>query len=247
LLRSDDKKKRKRNADRRVLHSAPAGAAPPLRRGLAYRRSTAVLATGSFSSPWLSVRPGFLGRGLHGCCPASPVPVQYGTSRSGHSAGGHDARAARERGVWPPAGTALAPPSESTLPAGVRSLGEMVGYVIGVGTHVKDMVAIIMTGASQSDHTPYDARPPSACSEIEVGWRSVDVRFSPEGCRVGLPQSRQLRATNRFPHCGKTTAFFCQLGRCNVSDFARSSTLRAYIGRRMPLGAGKPALPTAKI
>ena len=94
-------KRRKRNADRRAFHSAPAGAAPPLRRGLAYRRSTTALTTESFSSPWLSLRPGFLGRGLRGRYPASPIPVQCCTTHSGHSAGGHDARAARERGVWP--------------------------------------------------------------------------------------------------------------------------------------------------
>jgi hypothetical protein len=79
-----------------------------LRSALVCRRSTAVLAQGSISSQGLSFRPGFLGRGLHGRYPPSPVPVQGSTSRPGHNAGRHDAQAARERTANPPAGTALA-------------------------------------------------------------------------------------------------------------------------------------------
>jgi hypothetical protein len=56
----------------------------------------------------LSARPGFLGRGLHGRYPPSPVPVQGCTSHPGHNAGRHDAQAARERTANPPAGTAFA-------------------------------------------------------------------------------------------------------------------------------------------
>ena len=64
---------------------------------------------GIIPSQRLSFRPGFLGRGLHGRYPPSPVPVQGCTSHPGHNAGRHDAQAARERPANPPAGTALAP------------------------------------------------------------------------------------------------------------------------------------------
>ena len=43
---------------------------------------------GVISSQRLSFRPGFLGRGLNGRYPPSPVPVQGCTSRPGHNAGG---------------------------------------------------------------------------------------------------------------------------------------------------------------
>ena len=43
---------------------------------------------GIIPSQRLSFRPGFLGRGLHGRYPPSPVPVQGCTSRPGHNAGG---------------------------------------------------------------------------------------------------------------------------------------------------------------
>ena len=64
---------------------------------------------GIIPSQRLSFRPGFLGRGLHGRYPPSPVPVQGCTSHPGHNAGRHDAQAAREQAANPPAGTALAP------------------------------------------------------------------------------------------------------------------------------------------
>jgi hypothetical protein len=64
---------------------------------------------GIIPSQRLSFRPGFLGLGLHGRYPPSPVPVQGCTSHPGHNAGRHDAQAAREQAANPPAGTALAP------------------------------------------------------------------------------------------------------------------------------------------
>jgi hypothetical protein len=64
---------------------------------------------GIIPSQRLSFRPGFLGRGLNGRYPPSPVPVQGSTSHPGHNAGRHDAQAAREQAANPPAGTALAP------------------------------------------------------------------------------------------------------------------------------------------
>src|ERR1700676_4520371 len=64
---------------------------------------------GIIPSQRLSFRPGFLGRGLNGRYPPSPVPVQGSTSHPGHNAGRHDTQAAREQAANPPAGTALAP------------------------------------------------------------------------------------------------------------------------------------------
>jgi hypothetical protein len=104
-------KEGRRNADRCVANvRALRGTARADRSALTCRRSTAALAQGSISSQRLSVRPGFQGRGLHGCYPPSPVPVQGSTSHPGHNAGRHDAQAAREQIANPPAGTAPAPP-----------------------------------------------------------------------------------------------------------------------------------------
>ena len=64
---------------------------------------------GIIPSQRLSFRPGFLGRGLNGRYPPSPVPVQGCTSHPGRNAARHDAQAAREQAANPPAGTALAP------------------------------------------------------------------------------------------------------------------------------------------
>jgi hypothetical protein len=64
---------------------------------------------GIIPSQRLGFRPGFLGLGLYGRYPPSPVPVQGSTSHPGRNAGRHDAQAAREQAANPPAGTALAP------------------------------------------------------------------------------------------------------------------------------------------
>jgi hypothetical protein len=109
-------KNRKQDADRRWSYPPHlTGAAPPSgaarlsasHHGSHQRES---------SSLRLSVRPGFLGRGLtqietidhalaqtraSGRYPPSPVPVQGSTPRPGRNAGGLDARAARERGGCP--------------------------------------------------------------------------------------------------------------------------------------------------
>ena len=53
----------------------------------ACRRSTAALTSGNISSRRLGFRPGFLGLGLNGRYPPSPVPVQGCTSHPGHNAG----------------------------------------------------------------------------------------------------------------------------------------------------------------
>src|SRR4029077_14678521 len=103
-------KRRKRNAGkRRVATAASCDAA----RALSERARLTAFHHGShlgeYFIPKVSFRPGFLGRGLHGRYPPSPVPVQGSTSHPGHNAGRHDAQAAREQAASPPAGTAPAP------------------------------------------------------------------------------------------------------------------------------------------
>jgi len=81
---------------------------------------------GIIPSQRLGFRPGFLGRGLNGRYPPSPVPVQGSTSHPGRNAGRHDAQAAREQAANPPASTAPAPP-HGLPPEGV--LGEQDGLI----------------------------------------------------------------------------------------------------------------------
>ncbi len=90
---------------------------------------------GIIPSQRLSFRPGFLGRGLNGRYPPSPVPVQGSTSHPGHNAGRHDAQAAREQTANPPAGTAPAPPF-GLPPEGVLRESGINSYVIGAVTDV---------------------------------------------------------------------------------------------------------------
>src|SRR5580692_6531650 len=111
LLSSFTKEEGRRNAGKRwsppphlAMRHAPCGARSPV--GVPPRLSP----KGIIPSQRLGFRPGFLGRGLNGRYPPSPVPVQGSTSHPGHNAGRHDAQAAREQRAKPPAGTAPAPP-----------------------------------------------------------------------------------------------------------------------------------------
>jgi hypothetical protein len=79
---------------------------------------------GIIPSQRLSFRPGFLGLGLHGRYPPSPVPVQGCTSHPGRNAGRHDA-----------AGTALAPMTQCAS-APYPSLERDCNVTV-MGTHVK--------------------------------------------------------------------------------------------------------------
>jgi hypothetical protein len=89
------------------------------------------------SSLRLSSRPCFLGRGLNGCYPPSPVPAQGNTPRPGHSAGGLMPEAARGRSVWPRPQAPHSPqPPESTLPDGVLGERDSVGNVTEKETNV---------------------------------------------------------------------------------------------------------------
>jgi hypothetical protein len=105
------KKGRKRNAgkrrvtNRRILRCGARPFGARTLDGVPPRLSP----KGIIPSQRLSFRPGFLGRGLHGRYPPSPVPVQGSTSHPGRNAGRHDTQAARKRTANPPAGTALAP------------------------------------------------------------------------------------------------------------------------------------------
>src|ERR1700746_3647953 len=91
--------------NRRILRCGARSFGPRTLDGVPPRLSP----EGIIPSQRLSFRPGFLGRGLHGRYPPSPVPVQGSTSHPGRNAGRHDAQAAREQAANPPAGTALAP------------------------------------------------------------------------------------------------------------------------------------------
>ena len=72
---------------------------PPLAGALACRRSTAVLAKGTFV-PRAQLRARLPEDGATRCgLPPAPFRSQRSTSRAGPSAGRHDARAARERAV----------------------------------------------------------------------------------------------------------------------------------------------------
>jgi hypothetical protein len=81
--------KKEREAERRQTQNQPPRlrAARAQRSAHACRRSTTALTQGSTSSQRLGFRPGFLGRGLRGRYPPSPVPVQRCTSHPGHNAG----------------------------------------------------------------------------------------------------------------------------------------------------------------
>src|SRR5271156_1233068 len=99
---------------------------------------------GIIPSQRLSFRPGFLGLGLHGRYPPSPVPVQGCTSHPGHNAGRHDAQAAREQPAKPPAGTALAPMTRCAS-APCPSMSEDCNVTVTV-TYVKEKVTLVARG-----------------------------------------------------------------------------------------------------
>jgi len=151
----EERMRRKRNADRRSCMKPCQRArrratdqgrlAPtrPLSGALACRRSTTVPARESVPSPRRGHGPGFMGDGATRCGFATrqrQTHLQRCTSRAGPSAGGHDARAARERVVTPPAGTVLAPtagPTSRRCP----SLSESSGRVSETETEVKGPVS----------------------------------------------------------------------------------------------------------
>jgi hypothetical protein len=162
----------------------------------ACRRSTAALTQGSISSQRLSFRPGFLGRGLHGRYPPSPVPVQGCTSHPGHNAGRHDAQAAREQAANPPAGTALAPMTRcASAPCPSRSED---CDVTGIGTSVKENV------------TPVARMERSAIRERNT--RRTGLRSAPS----------RLRAGTLLAPCDEPGAFkqFVKRHDVNVAGFA---------------------------
>src|SRR5580698_9377666 len=86
--------------------------------------------------PWLKPRPCFLGLAFGGRYPPSAVPVQRGTSRTGHCAGRLDTRAARERGYKP---RPREPHSlhQSVVTGDVPSTSEICWFVTEIGTYVK--------------------------------------------------------------------------------------------------------------
>ena len=88
---------------------------------------------GIIPSQRLSFRPGFLGRGLNGRYPPSPVPVQGSTSHPGRNAGRHDAQAARKQAANPPAGTALAPMTRCASAPGPSRSAQFSDITVGIG------------------------------------------------------------------------------------------------------------------
>src|SRR3984885_522848 len=135
--------RKKKEAERRqtlVLPAAPSGAALP---GGAARLSASHHGSHQreSSSLRLNFRPCFLGRGLNGCYPPSPVPAQGNTPRPGHSAGRLMPEAARERGVWPRPQAPHSPrPPGGTLPRGGLGERDSEVDVTEVGTVVKRYV-----------------------------------------------------------------------------------------------------------
>jgi hypothetical protein len=95
---------------------------------------------GVIPSQRLSFRPGFLGRGLNGRYPPSPVPVQGRTSHPGHNAGRHDAQAAREQRAKPPAGTAPAPPFGLPPEGVLRRAGSLPSKRCGDGCQMRSLI-----------------------------------------------------------------------------------------------------------
>ena len=128
--RKEAERRQTQVTNRRVLRRrAPSRARTPV--GVPPRLSP----KGIIPSQRLGFRPGFLGRGLNGRYPPSPVPVQGSTSHPGHNAGRHDAQAAREQRANPPAGTAPAPPF-GLPPEGVLRESGINSYVIEAVTDV---------------------------------------------------------------------------------------------------------------
>jgi hypothetical protein len=108
---------------------------------------------GVISSPRLSLRPGFLGLGLNGRYPPSPVPVQGCTPHPGRNAGRHDAQAAREQTAKPPAGTALAPMTRcASAPCPSPERGSWCNWNRdGCQSHVPAKVTMVVADAAALD------------------------------------------------------------------------------------------------
>jgi hypothetical protein len=138
---------------------------------------------GIIPSQRLSFRPGFLGRGLHGRYPPSPVPVQGSTSHPGRNAGRHDAQAAREQTANPPAGTAPAPPF-GLPPEGVLRESRINSHVIGVVTNVNRK-------ATSSKASPARGR---LAAQSAAGGEVGACSAHPHPDRRSLPSGRPLRA-----------------------------------------------------
>ena len=137
---------------------------------------------GIIPSQRLSFRPGFLGRGLHGRYPPSPVPVQGSTSHPGHSAGGlmpkppENGVYGSARGHRPRSAAGEYPRPTASLPSEIDSQSVTV-----TETSVKDFVTVFMT-------------PPAAAIvyqltalRIEAGASSAEARCPP------FPRSRPHR------------------------------------------------------
>jgi len=136
------KKKWKRNANRRAVQPPHLRIRRPLSEGArlsAFHRGSCQgeffipMAPASGQASWDAVRAGVTRLRLSQSRVAPPTPVIVPEGMMPEPPG---------NGVYgPAAGTALAPPAESTLPDGVRNLDEMAGYVTVIRTDVKGVVA----------------------------------------------------------------------------------------------------------
>ena len=149
---------------------------------------------GIIPSQRLSFRPGFLGRGLHGRYPPSPVPVQGCTSHPGHNAGRHDAQAAREQTANPPAGTALAPMTRCAS-APCPSMSEDC-EVTAIRTYVNRKVTWAMTWSPSPQRGEGGVRGFGTFRIKLHRPNPLNLSFSPLG-RRNAAYAPQLRLTAR--------------------------------------------------
>jgi len=153
---------------------------------------------GIIPSQRLSFRPGFLGRGLNGRYPPSPVPVQGCTSHPGRNAGRHDAQAAREQAANPPAGTALAPMTRcasASCPSKERGL-----WCNCNGDKCQ--------GKSDSRRLDGAKRPTRRIGRPSARPRAIHIRFAPECGHPVAVQYQSLWAMNGLPHRRKIARRF---------------------------------------
>jgi len=137
---------------------------------------------GIIPSQRLSFRPGFLGRGLNGRYPPSPVPVQGCTSRPGHSAGRLMPKPP-ENGVYGPVRRHRPRSAAGEYPRPTASLlSEICSPHVTVSeTSVKGAVTVFMT------------RPAAAIvGQLTMLWIKSGVSSS-EGRRPLFPRERPHR------------------------------------------------------
>jgi hypothetical protein len=128
----------------------------------AFRRSAADLAPATERRNSAQAALHAIGRAR--ALPAPPAALKRGTSRAGHSAGGDDARTAREQLARPPAGTAPAPHPGSHPECAPRWTG--LGDVTVLVTDVKPPSRYELHSLREESET-YDGAHPYLATETE--------------------------------------------------------------------------------